>query len=179
MALVFHVKKYYKKFNKETNKMNKNKKNYELTQSGVDELKAELEHLINVKRHENLESLKEAREQGDLSENADYNAARDEQAFIESRILEIQNILKNVKIINTYSTNKEINIGKTVTLQFLDSMTEKTLHLVGVLEVNPFKNKISIESPIGQSIQGYQEGDQVLVKTELGKSFKVNILKVK
>ncbi|WP_341266537.1 transcription elongation factor GreA [Candidatus Phytoplasma fraxini] len=155
-----------------------NKKNYELTQSGIDKLKEELEYLKNVKRNENLEALKEAREQGDLSENADYSAARDEQAFIETRILEIQNILKNVKIIDTSNKNKEINIGKTVTIQFLHDNRQQTLHLVGFLEVNPFANKISIESPIGQSLKSHQEGDQVLVKTETGKSFQVNILKV-
>ncbi|WP_323847742.1 MAG: transcription elongation factor GreA [Phytoplasma sp.] len=155
-----------------------NKKNYELTKLGVDKLKEELEYLKNVKRNENLEALKEAREQGDLSENADYSAARDEQAFIETRILEIQNILKNVKIIDTSNQNKDINIGKTVTIQFLHDMSKQTLHLVGFLEVNPFNHKISIESPIGQSLKGHKEGDQVLVKTETSKSFKVNILKV-
>ncbi|MEZ0180099.1 transcription elongation factor GreA ['Camptotheca acuminata' phytoplasma] len=154
------------------------KKNYELTQSGLDKLKEELDYLKNVKRNENLAAIKEAREQGDLSENADYSAARDEQVFIESRITEIKNILKNVQIIKTSDNNKEINIGKKVLIQFLDNMKEEYIQLVGVLEVNPFDNKISIESPIGQSLQGYKEGEQVLVKTETGKSFKVNILKV-
>ncbi|MDC9031878.1 transcription elongation factor GreA [Columbia Basin potato purple top phytoplasma] len=153
-------------------------KNYELTKSGVDKLKEELEYLKNVKRNENLEALREAREQGDLSENADYRAARDEQSFIESRILEIQNILKNVKIIYASDQNKEIHIGKTVTLQFLDDMRQQTIYLVGIFEVNPFMNKISIESPMGQSLKGYKEGDQVVIKSDTGKTFKVKILKV-
>ncbi|TVY12198.1 transcription elongation factor GreA [Candidatus Phytoplasma pini] len=154
------------------------KKNYELTQSGIDKLKSELDYLTNVKRNENLEALREAREQGDLSENADYNAARDEQANIESRILEIKNILKNAIIIKNNNTNKKINIGKTVHLKFQNNSEEKTLQLVGSLEADPFADKISIESPLGQSIKNYQEGDTVSVKSETGKTFKVEILKV-
>ncbi|MBP3059180.1 transcription elongation factor GreA [Texas Phoenix palm phytoplasma] len=153
-------------------------KMYYLTQSGIDKLKEELEYLKNVKRNENLESIREAREQGDLSENADYSAARNEQAIIESRILEIQNILKNAIIINTSSKNKEINLGKTVHLRFNHNMEEKSLQLVGILEVDPSLNKISIESPLGQAIKGYREGDEVLFKTETGKKIQVTILKV-
>ncbi|MDO8168250.1 transcription elongation factor GreA [Candidatus Phytoplasma melaleucae] len=154
------------------------KKNYKLTQSGMDKLKKELDYLTNVKRNENLESLKEAREQGDLSENADYSAARSEQIVIETRILEIKNILKNVQIINHSSENQEINIGNIVHLQFLDNMKERTLHLVGVFETDPFANKISIESPIGQGIQGHKIGDIVSIKTETNRNFKVKILKI-
>ncbi|MDV3198170.1 MAG: transcription elongation factor GreA [Vigna little leaf phytoplasma] len=154
------------------------KKIFELTQSGVDKLKDELYYLKNIRRKDNLEALKEAREQGDLSENADYSAARDEQAQIELRILEIQNILKNVKIINTSNQNKEIYIGKTIHLRFLNSDKTELIFLVGALEVDPFVNKISIESPLGQSLKGRKVGDQVLVKTETGKNFKVEILKV-
>ncbi|WEK82229.1 MAG: transcription elongation factor GreA [Candidatus Phytoplasma pruni] len=155
-----------------------NKKSYTLTQSGVDKLNEELNHLKNVKRNENLLALKEAREQGDLSENADYSAARNEQAVIETRILEIQNILKNVNIISASVKNKDINIGNKVHLRFLDTMEEKNLHLVGILEADPFVDKISIESPIGQSIQGCKIGDKVVVKTETGKNFTVEILKI-
>ncbi|MDV3205302.1 MAG: transcription elongation factor GreA [Weeping tea tree witches'-broom phytoplasma] len=154
------------------------KKNYKLTQSGMDKLTKELDYLTNVKRNENLESLKEAREQGDLSENADYSAARSEQIVIETRILEIKNILKNVQIINHSSENQEINIGNIVHLQFLDNMKERTLHLVGVFETDPFANKISIESPIGQGIQGHKIGDIVSIKTETNRNFKVKILKI-
>ncbi|PQP79964.1 transcription elongation factor GreA [Candidatus Phytoplasma phoenicium] len=156
-----------------------NKKVFELTQTGVDKLKQELEYLKNVRRKENLVALKEAREQGDLSENADYSAARDEQAHIEARILEIQNILKNVKIIYTSSENKKIYIGKTVYLKFLNiSEPNQLVNLVGALEADPFENKISIDSPLGQSLKGCEVGDQVLVKTEKGKNFKVEILKI-
>ncbi|MFR0368010.1 transcription elongation factor GreA [Candidatus Phytoplasma palmae] len=155
-----------------------NNKMYYLTQAGIDKLKEELEYLKNVKRNENLESIREAREQGDLSENADYSAARNEQAIIESRILEIQNILKNAIIISTSSKNKEINLGKTVHLRFNHNMEEKILQLVGILEVDPFLNKISIESPLGQAIKGHNEGDEIMFKTETGKKIKVKILKV-
>jgi transcription elongation factor GreA len=94
------------------------KQSFQLTQEGVDNLKTELAYLKDVKRGENLEALKEARAQGDLSENADYDAARNEQARIEARIAEIENIIKNVKIIKT--TQEDIvNIGKTVRVRFV------------------------------------------------------------
>ncbi|QTX02664.1 transcription elongation factor [Candidatus Phytoplasma luffae] len=155
-----------------------NQKKYELTQSGLDKLKSELDYLKNVKRNENLKALKEAREQGDLSENADYSAARNEQSFIESRILEIQNILKNVTIINASDGDGRINIGKKVWIKFHNDNKEQYLELVGVLEVDPFENKISMESPLGQSLKGHLEGDQISFKTDTGKIFNIEILKV-
>lgn len=153
------------------------KKIYELTKSGIIKLKEELSYLKEVKRNENLEALKEAREQGDLSENADYDAARNEQALIESRILEIQNILKNVKIIKI-SKNKEVNIGKTVKLNFLDQNVIKTFHLVGILETDPFLSKISTDCPLGKSIRGHEVGDKIMFTSETGKKFNVEILGV-
>ncbi|KAB8121889.1 MAG: transcription elongation factor [Candidatus Phytoplasma cynodontis] len=151
---------------------------FELTESGVEKLKKELDHLKNTKRNENLELLKSSREYGDLRENAEYSSARDEQALIENRILKIQNILKNVKIIKNSDEKKTVDIGKKVLLQFLDSMEEKFFYLVGFLETDPSVNKISIDSPLGQSIRGYNKGDIVLVRTETGKNFKVKILKI-
>src|SRR5690606_27263005 len=112
------------------------KKQYELTQTGLEELKAELKELKEVKRIENLEALKEAREQGDLSENADYDAARTEQARIEARIREIENIIKNVKIIKSNDDSTQVNIGKTVVLNFLEKKRETTYQLVGTIEAD-------------------------------------------
>ncbi|AGL90214.1 Transcription elongation factor [Candidatus Phytoplasma australiense] len=151
---------------------------YELTQPGILKLKKELTFLKEVKRKENLEALKEAREQGDLSENADYDAARNEQALIEYRITEIQNILKNVRVVKV-SKDKEINIGKKVSLKMLNSGTEEEFELVSTLESDPFSNKISIESPLGKKIKGHEIGDVVFITSETGTKFKVKILDVK
>lgn len=151
---------------------------FQLTQEGVDNLKQELTHLKDVKRGENLEALKEARAQGDLSENADYDAARNEQARIESRISEIENILKNVKIIKTTSEDI-VNIGKTVLVKFLASGETKEFYLVGTIEADPKLRKISIESPIGKAMLNKQEGDVVDVKTETGRIFQIEIVDIK
>jgi transcription elongation factor GreA len=143
------------------------KQMFQLTQEGVDNLKQELTHLKDVKRGENLEALKEARAQGDLSENADYDAARNEQARIEARISEIENILKNVKI------------GKTVLVKFLASGETKEFYLVGTIEADPRLRKISVESPIGKAMLNKQEGDVVDVKTETGRIFQIEIVDIK
>ncbi|WP_349402119.1 transcription elongation factor GreA [Candidatus Phytoplasma solani] len=150
---------------------------YELTQSGISKLKKELLFLKEVKRKENLEALKEAREQGDLSENADYDAARNEQALIEYRITEIQNILKNVRVVKV-SQDKEISIGKKVSLEMIHFGTKEEIELVSTLESDPFSNKISVESPLGKKIKGREIGDVVFVTSETGKTFKVKILNV-
>jgi len=152
------------------------KKTYELTQAGLEELKAELVDLKEVKIKENLEALKEARAQGDLSENADYDAARDEQARIAARIQEIENIIKNVKIIKANEDSTSVNIGKEVVLYFIDKDKEVTYHLVGTIEADPIKGKISVESPLGRAIKGREVGDIVTVKSETGKSFNVRIV---
>ncbi|MBN3490589.1 transcription elongation factor GreA [Acholeplasma equirhinis] len=152
------------------------KKQYELTQAGLEELKAELNDLKEVKRKENLEALKEAREQGDLSENADYDAARNEQARIEARILQIEEIIKNVKIIKLNDDSSSVNIGREVVLYFIDKDKEVTYHLVGTIEADPIKGKISVDSPIGKAIKGREVGDVVTVKSETGKSFNVKIV---
>lgn len=161
---------------------------YQLTQEGVDKLKSELKFLKEVKRPENIESLKEARAQGDLSENADYDAARNEQARIESRIQEIEVIIKNVKLIRK-STEDKINIGKSVKVLFVDRNEEKTFDLVGSLEVDPLVNKISVESAIGKALLDFARkkeesedknviGSTVTVKTETGKIFDIKILEI-
>jgi len=154
------------------------KPTYQLTQEGVDKLKNELAYLKDVKRGENLEALKEARAQGDLSENADYDAARNEQARIEARIAEIETILKNVKIIKTTSEDV-VNIGKTVTVKYLDTNDVKDFYLVGSIEADPRTRKISIESPIGKAMMNKEKNEVVEVKTETGKIFKIEIMDIR
>lgn len=152
-------------------------KNYQLTQQGLEDLQKELEHLKTVEREENLVALKEAREQGDLSENADYDAARDEQARIEARIKEIENILKNVSIIKSNQRGKSINIGKKIRL-IIDGGEPTDYTIVGSIEANPFKNMISNESPIGKAVIGLKEGDKKTVKTQANKEVSILIDKV-
>ncbi len=151
------------------------KKVYELTQSGLDQLKDELSHLKDVKRVENLEALKEAREQGDLSENADYDAARNEQARIEARILEIETILKNVKIIKINNDSTSVNIGKKVLLYFVEKKKEVEYQVVGTIEADPKNFKISIESPLGRAIKDKEVGDSVSIKSATNKQSTVEI----
>ncbi|MCF7926798.1 MAG: transcription elongation factor GreA [Candidatus Izimaplasma sp.] len=148
-----------------------------LTKQGLEELKLELEDLKTNKRKENLEALKEARAQGDLSENADYDSARNEQAELEARIKEIEGILKNYEIIKEDLSNK-VNIGKTVTININD-VIEETYTIVGALETDPQRNRISNESPIGKGIIGTEKGDKLKIKTEANKEVMVKIVDVK
>ena len=152
-------------------------KAYQLTKQGLLDLQTEIERLKTVDRKENLEALKEARAQGDLSENADYDAARDQQAQIEARIKEIEGILKNYEIIKEDHSNKA-NIGKTVVIKVGD-LPKTTYTIVGSLETDPIRNKISNESPIGKGIIGLKKGASVTVKTETGRDVIVKIVDVK
>ena len=152
-------------------------KAYKLTQQGLKDHTEELERLKDVDRMVNLEALKEARAQGDLSENADYDAARDEQARIEARIKEVEGILKNYELIKEDTSNK-VNIGKTVEIK-VGTLPNKIYTIVGSLEADPIKGKISNESPIGKGIIGTKKGQKVTVKTETGKEVVVKIIDVK
>jgi transcription elongation factor GreA len=152
-------------------------KAYQLTKQGLLDLQNEIERLKTEDRKRNLEALKEARAQGELSENADYDAARDEQAQIEARIKEIEGILKNYELIKEDHSNK-VNIGKTVVIKVAD-LPEETYTIVGSLEADPIRNKISNESPIGKGIIGSKKGKTVTVKTETGRDVQVKIIDVK
>lgn len=149
----------------------------QLTEEGLKNLKSELERLKDVDRLRNLEALKDARAQGDLSENADYDSAREEQARIEARIKEIESILKNYEIIRE-DKSKNVSIGKTVVIK-IDDLEENTFTIVGSIEANPLEHKISNESPIGKGIIGSRKGNVLKIKTETGKEVKVKIIDVK
>ncbi len=157
--------------------------NYQLTEAGFAQLQAELEELKGDIRTANLEALKEARSQGDLSENADYDAARDEQARIESRIKEIENILKHSEIIKENTRTKTISIGKKVVLNLIKGnktiLKEKEYIIVGNLEANPFEGKISNESPLGRAIIGKKKGNSVEYKAESGQEMTAEIVDIK
>jgi len=152
---------------------------YKLTEVGFDQLQAELDELKGPKRAANLEALKEARAQGDLSENADYDAAREEQARIENRIKELENILKNSEIIKENNRSKVIGMGKTVVVRFLHNNYEAEFTIVGKLEANPMQNKVSNESPLGKALIGSKKGKEVSFKSETGQELSVEIVDVK
>jgi transcription elongation factor GreA len=151
---------------------------YKLTEAGFEKLKQELDQLKDVDRKKNLEALKDARAQGDLSENADYDAAREEQARIEARIKEIDNILKHAEIIKE-TNSKIVSIGKTVSIRFVASNAIKEFTIVGHLEANPLAGKISNESPIGKSLIGMRKGAKITYKAETGTEIKIEILDIK
>ena len=149
---------------------------FELTAEGYLELENELNELKNVRRPEVITALKEARAMGDLSENADYDAARNEQAQIEARIKELEYKLEHSKIIDPSKKGGSAGIGSIVTIQDEDG-DEEEYRLVSSVEADPFNNKISVESPIGIAIKGHKTGDTVLVESPNG-GYNIKIMKV-
>ena len=154
---------------------NTNQKEVYLTQEGLDELKKELDNLINVRRPENIIAIKEARALGDLSENAEYDAARNEQAQIEARIKTVEKMLENVKIITKADTSK-VSLGTTVAIKYVDDDDDEgdEYKIVGSQEADPFESKISNESPIAQALLDHKVGDIVTVESPNG-SYQVEI----
>lgn len=148
-----------------------------LTREGLEELKNELDYLINVKRPENITSIKEARALGDLSENADYDAARNEQAELEGRIKKLEKMLENVEIIENISTDK-VGIGSTVCIKYVDDDDTDEYKIVGSQEADPFMSKISNESPIAKAILNKKVGDVVEVESPNG-VYKIEITEIK
>ena len=145
----------------------KNKNTVYLTQEGLDNLKKELDDLINVRRPENVQAIKEAIALGDLSENAEYDAARNEQAVIEARIKQLEKMLENVSIIADVSTDS-VSIGNTVSIKYVDDDEEDEYKIVGSQEADPFESKISNESPIAQALFNHKVGDIVTVDSPNG-----------
>ena len=140
-----------------------------LTYAGLKELEDELENLKVVKRKEVAAKIKEAREQGDLSENAEYDAAKDEQRDIELRIDELEKILKNAEVIVEDEVDLDaISVGCSVTVFDKEFDEEMEFKIVGSTEANSLSGKISNESPVGKALLGKQEGDDVAVETQAG-----------
>lgn len=147
-----------------------------LTQSGLDDLKKELEYLRTEKRPEVINSLKEARALGDLSENAEYDAARSAQAEVEGRIKEIEVMLENVVVI-TGERSDVASIGSNVKIKYVDDGEVEEYSIVGSQEADPFQNKISNESPIAKAIIGSSVGSVVEVDSPSGK-YQVEIISI-
>ena len=146
-----------------------------LTYAGLKKLEDELHDLKVVKRKEVAEKIKEAREQGDLSENAEYDAAKDEQRDIEARIEELEKILKNAEVVVEEEADLDkVSIGCSVKILDCEFDEELEYKIVGSTEANSLKGKISNESPVGKALLGKQVGDTVTVETPAGEfSYKV------
>ncbi len=137
-----------------------------LTPEGYLELEAELNDLKSNKRNEVIETLKYARSLGDLSENADYDAARNEQAQVEARIKELEYKLEHCEIIENKDKNVA-NVGSTIVIEYEEDDAEE-YKIVGSLEADPFSNKISNESPIGKAVIGHKAGEKISVESPNG-----------
>ncbi len=155
----------------------KEKKPTLLTEEGLKELQAELDELINVKRPANLKAIKEARALGDLSENADYDAAKNDQAELEGRIKKIEKMLENYQIIEKKASDK-VGLGSTVKIKYVDDDEVDEYVIVGSQEADPFQSKISNESPIAKALLNKKVGDIVDVESPNG-VYKIEITGIK
>ena len=148
-----------------------------VTSEGLEEMKKELEELKTVKRPEVINALKDARALGDLSENAEYDAARSEQALVENKIKELEMMIEHATIIEDVKTDK-VRVGTTVTIEYIDDKETEVYSIVGSKEADPFENKISNESPIAKAIMSKKVGDIVSVDSPNGK-YNVKIIEIK
>ena len=152
---------------------------YPMTKEGKQKLENELEQLKLVKRKEVVERIKIARSFGDLSENSEYDSAKEEQAFVEGRITTLENMIRNAKIIEEDEMNSDsVGLGKSVTFIELPNGDEETYTIVGSAEADPFEGKISNDSPIAKSLIGKTVGDEVTVQTH-GGDMNVRIISIK
>jgi transcription elongation factor GreA len=140
-----------------------------LTRTGFKRIEAELEQLTTVRRHEVADHIRDAKGFGAIEENAEYEAAKTEQAFVEGRILELKNILNAARIIDdTKAPTDEVGIGSIVTVKDLETDEEWDYTIVGSVEADPDEDRISNESPIGEALMGHKAGDVVEIKIPAG-----------
>lgn len=156
--------------------LTKNSKNIFITPKGLSDTKAELEFLKKTKRAQIAERIRQAREYGDLTENSEYDAAVEEQAMAENRILELENVLKGAKVIVNQHTQDFVVIGSTVRIKMDDGIDEFTI--VGRVEADPSKKRISNESPLGLALVGAKKGEVVEVATPIVR-YKCKVLEIK
>lgn len=150
-----------------------------ITQEGLKELKDKLDYLLSVKRKEVAEKIKIAREFGDLSENAEYDAAKEEQSFVESEIKEIEDKILHAVIIDDGEISvHEVSIGNTVKVLDVEYNEELEYRIVGTTEANAAENRISNESPLGKALMGRKKGDIVNVPTPNGGSVEYKIIEI-
>ncbi|MBI1298194.1 transcription elongation factor GreA [bacterium] len=150
-----------------------------MTQEGYDKLESELEYLVSVRRKEVANQIAEAKAEGDISENAGYDEAKNAQAFLEGRIREVENRIRNAQIIedDVDSPANVVALGRSVVVQEIGEDTKEGYTIVGSVEADPKNGRISNESPMGKSLLGKKVGDKITVKTPNGE-IKFKILKV-
>ncbi|EEG76422.1 transcription elongation factor GreA [Dethiobacter alkaliphilus] len=148
-----------------------------LTQGGLEKLEKELDYLKSTKRREVADRIKTAISFGDISENSEYEDAKNEQAFIEGRIITLEKMLRNVKLINEETDSETVSVGSTVILKDLEFDEDFEYTIVGSAEANPAENKISNESPVGKAILGKKLNDVVEVSVPAG-ILKYQIVKI-
>ncbi len=152
---------------------------FPMTQAGKEKLEQEIEYLKTVKRKEVVERIKIARSFGDLSENSEYDSAKEEQAFVEGRITTLENMIRNAKIIEEDAlVSDTVALGRSVTFIELPDGEEETYTIVGSAEADPFEGKISNDSPIAKSLIGRKVGEEVTVQTP-GGEMNVRIISIK
>lgn len=157
-----------------------NKEKTILSREKYNEIKKEMDHLIQVERPSVIKTIQEAREQGDLSENADYDAAKQKQAEIETKIKQLENILNHCEIIEGARSNKKpetVKIGTVVEIYDLAEKKSYEYAIVGTVEADPDQNKISNESPLAIAILGRKKGDEVEIKG-IEKPYRVKIINI-
>ena len=150
-----------------------------ITPDGLEKLKDEIEHLTTVKRREVAERIKEAREFGDISENAEYDDAKNEQALLEQRILQLEERLRRATVIDEKALGTdEVKVGSIVHVKDQKSGNSQKFHIVGSTEANPAEQKLSNESPIGRALIGHKRNDVVAVDVPRGPKKKLKITKI-
>ncbi len=143
-----------------------NSKTTYISKDGLDKLRAELEEILNVRRPEIAQRIHDAKEHGDLSENAEYEDAKNEQAFVEGRIQTLEAMIKNATIIDENTSTDHVQIGSTVKVKGEDG--PETFMIVGSAEAKPADGRISNESPVGRALLGRKKGEKVVVKVPAG-----------
>lgn len=149
-----------------------------LTESDIKKIREEIEYRKLVVRKEAIEAVKEARAQGDLSENFEYYAAKKDKNRNESRIRYLENMIKNARVVSDKSGSDEVGLNDTVTLYFEDDDEEEVYRLVTSIRGNSLKGLISIESPLGKAVRGHKEGDSVYVRLGENAGYSVVIKKI-
>ena len=150
-----------------------------LTPEGLEELKSRIEHLRGTRRREVAERIKEAREFGDIAENSEYDDAKNEQAMLEKQIAELEEKLRNARVIDRKDIDTDV-VGVGVAVHVKDQKTDKSVkyQLVGSAEADPRENKLSNESPVGKALLGHKRGDIVTVPVPRGPARKLKITKI-
>ena len=149
-----------------------------MTQKNLDDLKKELDYLVKVKRFEIIERIAEARSHGDLSENAEYDAAREEQRSNEGKIAELEYRIKNAEISAEVTDNSYVHLNSVVTVYDEDMEEEEVYTITSVTEVDVMHGKISIDSPVGSALMNKHKGDKVTVSCPDGTKYTLKILKI-